>query len=498
MLDWKAMAAVSFTILLILNLDCLANPPYWDDIFGIHNQAIWLSRHKFDLIQLFSPTEKYILGGSNVYLGFMPYLYGILYSIFAPQTVHILGHLFNIGCAALAFTLFYLIMKKFTSPGVSLLWCVAAVAQPVMAGAIASLGQEYLLAAVGGLAIYCLLEKRLWQALTWLIVAYFIKMTALVLALAFLVWIIADWILFRKDSKLIHYRKWVAAMAATVCGMAVIYSIWDSRNLTADSPQSFNLKATVEMIQFQAYALLPVFVLMLLVVLTIGMVAAIVYYRKILLHSGQRNMKQDTQILLLIFIAGFACAYFIYSAPLPRYTAFVIFPMCAFLAISLPGRISIAGALVFIALGLANINGTFFPKLPPMVSRSGEFLERSREYVSDIREQQVFCAALETEFRHAAIVAYWPLVQILTIPEMGYVTKPFENVYAAGRVPKYAPVRKFISVSAMPPQTMYVYCANTATMFDILPAKGDKIIWNSEKYPGCLMIYMKNPQKLRN
>lgn len=33
MLDWKAVAAVSFIILLILNLDCLANPPYWDDIF---------------------------------------------------------------------------------------------------------------------------------------------------------------------------------------------------------------------------------------------------------------------------------------------------------------------------------------------------------------------------------------------------------------------------------------------------------------------------------
>lgn len=496
--DWRVVAVFSFIILVILNLDCLTNPPYWDDIFALHNQAIWLSRHKFDLIQLFSPTEKFIQGGSNVYLGFMPYLYGILYNILAPKMVHILGHLFNIGCIALAFTLFYLIIKKFTSNGISLLWSLVAITQPVMAGITASLGQECPLVAAGALAIYCLVEERLWQALIWLIVAYFVKMTGLILALAFFVWLIFDWLLFRNNSKTVRYKKWVITLACTLCVMAGLYSIWYGKNGWGSyCEQNFNLKTAVGTMLFQSYALLPLFVLMLLLVLTIGLPVVAMYLKTMLLHSGQRELKQDFRLLLLIFTAGFAVAYFMHPVPLPRYTSFAIFPMCAFMAVSLSRRISIFAALIFIVLGLVNLNGAFFPKLPPMVCRSGEFLERSREYLDDIQEQQLFCAGLEKELQHTAIVAYWPMVQILTIPEMGYVSKPFSNIYAVGIVPQYAPVKKFSSQNAMPHEALYIYCANTATVFDILPQKDDRIIWNSAKHPGCLIIYMKNQHKVR-
>ena len=44
--------AVCFFSLLLLNADNLFAPPFWDDIIGIHTQAVWLARNGFDMAAL--------------------------------------------------------------------------------------------------------------------------------------------------------------------------------------------------------------------------------------------------------------------------------------------------------------------------------------------------------------------------------------------------------------------------------------------------------------
>ena len=71
--------ALLFFLFALLNISTLANPPYWDEILGLHNQAIYLARSNFDLPQLYRAQEQFRNGGSCVYpFGIMPFVYGAL------------------------------------------------------------------------------------------------------------------------------------------------------------------------------------------------------------------------------------------------------------------------------------------------------------------------------------------------------------------------------------------------------------------------------------
>ena len=66
--------ALLFVLLVGLNFARLYNPPYWDDIIGLHNQAIFIAKHHFNPIALWHdqlldvPEPHYPLAtNSNVY-----------------------------------------------------------------------------------------------------------------------------------------------------------------------------------------------------------------------------------------------------------------------------------------------------------------------------------------------------------------------------------------------------------------------------------------------
>ena len=126
-----------FFLLLLLNLSYLWNPPHWDEIIGLHNQALFLAKHHFSFAELWAP-EQHSFEGANVYrFGLLPVMYGILYSLFSPQTVHLIGHIFNIACIAGAGTILFQILKRNSfSPPLALLWTLAAFSEPVISGRI--------------------------------------------------------------------------------------------------------------------------------------------------------------------------------------------------------------------------------------------------------------------------------------------------------------------------------------------------------------------------
>lgn len=54
-----------YLVIIVLNFPSMTNPPYWDDIMGLHNQAVWLAKHNFDFSELWSPGQSFWDGGQT-------------------------------------------------------------------------------------------------------------------------------------------------------------------------------------------------------------------------------------------------------------------------------------------------------------------------------------------------------------------------------------------------------------------------------------------------
>ena len=59
-------ACAAGVLLLLGNLPYLANPPFWDDILGLHRQALFLARHHFNFVELMYSGDFWS-GGAWIY-----------------------------------------------------------------------------------------------------------------------------------------------------------------------------------------------------------------------------------------------------------------------------------------------------------------------------------------------------------------------------------------------------------------------------------------------
>ena len=142
------------------------------------------------------------------------------------------------------------------------------------------------------------------------------------------------------------------------------------------------------------------------------------------------------------------------------------------------------------------MDGLFYPALQPLSSRSGEYLERSREYITDLRANVAFCQALEKDAFLNPIVAKWPFVQMLTMPKLGYVTNPAPYVYAVGTLPKYTSAKLFTEFKNMPNNTLYIYAFNSFESWNkfgpsLQPRPEDQIVVSDDTLGGLLLVYRK-------
>lgn len=475
-----------FVIVSLLNFSCLFNQPYWDDILGLHNQAIFLANNHFDITKLWAPGQKYLDGGSNIYrFGMMPFFYGILYSIFTPEYVHLTGHLFNIACLSVAFTLFFLILRKYISQWIALLWCIAALCEPVMAGRTAELGQESPLIALAATAIYCIAFRRIWSGLIFILLASLVKPTAGLLAFAAVAWLFSGGLAPRRFFRERFFKgKWKQyfigsiAVSLIIIGMSAYIEVYES-----SISFSFLFNRTL----FIFSKLLPCQAILLAGVI---MIAGALIWR---LKARRILWENWFSFYLLILIVGFWIVFILFSVPLPRYAGFVVFPTCGFIALNIRTRYcNMLAAGTIILLGIAAMDGKLYPKI--VYGRSGEYLERSREYIIDLKSNVDICQTLERDASSNPIAAKWPFVQMLTMPELDYVNKPMPNVYAVGILPKYTSAKPFTAFQNMPDNTLYIYVTNTFEPWfspSLQPLPKDQIVWSDSTLGGLLLIYRK-------
>ena len=495
---------LSFLLMAILNISCLDNPPYWDDILGLHNQAVWLAKHNFNIVKLWQPGQEYLAGGSNIYrFGMMPYFYAILYSLLSPKTVHFLGHLFNMGCLALAFGVSYSILLKFkVNNYLSLLWCAATLCEPVIFGRIIALGQECPLICVTVLSIYFLVNKKCWSGLLFVFTAMLCKMTGGILATAFVVWLIICICLAKdkwREKLKKHYLHLIVGILLIVFFLFSTLG-WEGEQVTFKDNLLLRL---FFVLKYHFLNLLPI------QFIALCMVAAVAVWRLISVVKSKSlfdlSEKDKLSLLLIILVSGFWASYGLCALPLPRYSAFIVFPMYIFIALNFSSRkkyLAALPALVLLLAGMLNSNGNFYPRLRRWHLRSGETLERSREYLNDLWENQAACKLLEKKYFERPIVAKWPFLQMLTVPEMGYVTKALPNVYAACPPVKYADVKLYRTNIKMPDNTLYVFSFNTFEVWrqfgpSLSLKRGQKynVIYENQLKGGWFIIYERGTKK---
>lgn len=483
-----------FGILTLMNAPYLHNPPYWDEMIGTNNQALWLKNHHFNLPLLWQTGND-----SNVYpFSLNAILYAFLYSLFEPQTVHLIWHLLVMVSISISVALAYTIIFRFTKhKSVAFIWSIAVLFEPVMAGRTAELGHESLLGMFIMMVIYFTSTQRYWLALAGMFISFYIKPTGVLLFCSMTTFIV---MLYGFNSHYFDFkkqRKFVIVFIITCLVTVCLYKITsDARggDILTWGGYLNNL--------YQFYFLIPMSGILLLTVI----VAGIIYVAKIAVRCIKtRKMpvidsEIATLLFLLIFICGFWVAYIIFKISLPRYTVITVLPMFVFLGIVIKRRdVSILLAIVLTIAGYFCWNDRFLPALPDGLSRSGDLLERNREYLKDLDSNRTLCKLLEENYFNHTIVAKPPFLQMLTLPEFGYVKKTLPNVLSAvTNTPLYCPVKN-LSLATVPPDALYIYSRNVceygADDYCLVPFRQDTIIYLEGTPPAVNVIYMKSPER---
>jgi len=117
----------------------------------------------------------------------MPLLYGVLYKLLTPMAVHLLGHLVNMACVAASYVIFCSLMQRICPFPFALLFGLVALGDPIMAGQVASLGQECPLVFLTMASVHAFAIGKYPRAHMLATLAFFIKPTGIILVFAYAV-----------------------------------------------------------------------------------------------------------------------------------------------------------------------------------------------------------------------------------------------------------------------------------------------------------------------
>ena len=454
-------AGLAGLLLLAGNCPYLGNPPFWDDLMGLHRQALFLARHGFDFAALWASGDFWS-GGALVYKFNWPSLvYAVLYALFPPTAAHVAGHLLSIAAtAAAAGCVFRILRQDGMRAGAALLWSLAFICEPLVSVQSTSLGQEPLQTVCFAAFLLAFAEKRHGWALGALAAAALVKPAALVPAMAYCAVLAIECLRGRSRADMLRLAGAVGLMV--LIGLLLIA---DSDGASGGlSLRILFLRARETLFYFPLPVLLA----------AAGAAAA--------LFRLKTEGYDREYVLWLFWTAGFFAGYLTYSVPLPRYAASAV-PVIVLLAARALPRPGYAGFAALL-LGVLLQSGAWYAPLPGHLRHSGEFLERSRAYLEQQEADRAMCAFLEERCSADPVVAKWPYVQMLAEPAFGYVRKPLTQVYCAGILPRdLENVRKYPDPGlAKTKKAYYIFVCNSFEFFrdfgvPLAPERGCVPVW---------------------
>ena len=426
-----------FAALLVLNARSLADPPYWDALLGSFTQAVWLARHDMDVMGLLTTQPSYPEGGPLVYpFNVYPYAVALLYRTgLAPAQVFVVLHVVNLAFAALALVSLLRLAKGWLPRPLPWLVTLAFACTPIFQSLSAQMNMDMPLTACTFASIRCLRDERYRASFVWAAFALAIKPTAVILiaanALVSALRVVAPVRFVREPTPIDPQGARMAAAGHGVLLGVFALELWVGGKI-GRSPEYVDPLGGVLPLFTRRLWVMPEYGLAFVgFLLSLPYVAWLAWKRRL----------SELELELGIFLLAFAMFFAQFTNTLPRYffqsyPALILWHTALLLRMRVPSKGIAALLLLFAAFGVVNRDGRFYPSKPAgwevpgdartLYGNDGYILERSLEYEEDLALDRALVESLERHARtDAIVVANWPLVHLLAIPELGYVEEPF-------------------------------------------------------------------------
>lgn len=402
-----------FLLLAALNFSSLSAPPFWDDLIGVQTQAVFLARHRLDLTALLNYPSG---DGSACYnpVSILCWFYALLYSFLPPVAVHTVGHLLN--CAAIAGCggLFLELSKRRIFPATAVAGVVFALTHPLLASRAAAMGQEALLAFFFMLVLFLWSKHAKGGAVLCALASLTVKLTGAVLLLG----IAAERLTVLRAKR----KKDLAALSGIAAAFAIALTLYFFQFRRVGHHFAWKPDEILGLVKNAYFLLLAEFL------------AALLIFGFALKKGGKAIFVRHRVRIFAWVIAIFYAANFLSAqVALPRYGAAIVFPSVFLLLTALEPyrrRATIGILALLSAFNLFCCFGVMLPRIPELARHDGSLLERSLEFTALRDGYRLFCAGIEETPPRQPLVTTWPLLQMLTVPEFGYVRAPVPNVVA--------------------------------------------------------------------
>ena len=403
-----------FLLLAALNISSLTAPPFWDDLIGVQTQAVFLARHHLSFAELFASPRT---AGSACYnpLSILCWFYALLYLFLPPVAVHTIGHLLNCACLAGCGGLLLELSKRRVAPATATAGVVFALTHPLLASRAAAMGQEALLAFFFMFALFLWSKHAKCGAVLCATASLTVKLTGAILLFGFAAEYLTTLRLKRKNA--IAGMIGIGLASVLALGLYFIHFRGVGRHFTWKPDEIMSLMKN-------AYFLMAAELLFSLSI-----------YRTALKKNFRKAIFSWNRIRVFVWTIVFFYAANFLSAQvaLPRYGAVIVFPGVFLLlaALELFHRRETAALLILLSIfNLFCCFGIMLPEIPVGTEHDGSLLERSLEFTVLRDRYRLFCTEIEKSPPRKPLVTTWPLLQMLTVPEFGYVRTPVPNIVA--------------------------------------------------------------------
>jgi len=454
-LRWAAGFLGLFVVLLVWRWSYLTRPSY-EDLAWLWQEASFLADSNFDYYFLWTeePRADQVTGGGRAYLiSIGPTLIAVLMKLSPTTTgVFIVYHLFYFACASALLLMIYGLAKPYTGRLGAFLATLAVLTTPAFSVRIEMIGLDLPMVVIDVVAILLMRRDRYIAATATSLLAYFIKVTSLLVTASIVGYLLLV-VIFptaQSSGSLRRRHLWGLAVATGTLlveaaiiigtGMMQIDNRWN--------PPDYVSAARLTSATLWVPDLVAIFFLALLLTALIGARSVIRVLREGGGWSGlrerlARSLENYEVAWLAWFIVGSTVIAMLQVLFMPRYLTIIVPLLYLIVAILMfrPGRlrlpaiVGLAGLIVFNLLNahgeflkpLIDIYGEEFARTNAFSPRASVGLERSLEYRADHKSTIDALKLIETRYGDHTIFADDTYVAYMIKPRLGYVSRPLDT-----------------------------------------------------------------------
>ena len=556
---WIAPTVLIGCIILLIRLPILFDPPYYDFCLSFWAEADYLVRTDFDYYRLRyeEPFVHAPQGGRRVYMtSILPGVAALLMKL-APSPAWSFAYyrLFTFLVAGVMGTFLYRLCLPLVGSFRAILLIIFTMTMPAFSTQLDMLAMEIPVAAFATMTAYLVNREKWIPAVISSFGAYMMKASGLIVTLS----LTATLLLLVISSILARRRAPYNALAFSILALLSEWGInqWGDTftgQIMSGLPLAMAIVWAPDLTIWTIAALVSLLWMLRRSILDIDLQSEGRPFRETMTRLADLILQERTALFCAIGVVGVMAA--LHRGPhLPRYYAMAV-PLVAVLLSQLvfsrgarqhrgpltnshlsplqniASRLqssrdtgcgdSASGQLedqrtprftrllaVAIILNVANWSGAIFPsmewgmetiaKIPAYsIARSGSFLERSHEYLQDLRSTQSLIKTLVQERKDETVVCAIPFNFMLAYPSFGYVEEPLTG-YSISRtgdsIPEFQradqllldrPIRAiYIRVAS------YFYFASNLIEVD-KPSPQDEILYtDGDRFGNAMTMYRK-------